>query len=277
MELPVLGLMLLAAATHALWNAWLKQSDNRLITLAMMSLGWAVVALAMLPFVGAPEAVAWPFIAASTAIHVVYALVLVTSYRFGDLSVAYPIARGTGPVIVTLVSVTLLGEYIGVAGIAAIGLIVGGVMWLGGIGRTKDYRALLISLLAGCLIGAYTLVDGLGGRAGASPHTYAVWLFLLCAATIAPLALLLDRAGFRQISRMNWRRDFVGGVISVVSYWIAIWAMSVAPMPLVAAVRESSVAFAALFGGVLLKERVNWRAVAVILAGVFLVRLAGSQ
>ena len=277
MELTVLALVVVAAAIHALWNVWLKQSENRLLSIATMSLGWSLVGLIGLPFVVLPAGEAWPYLLASVVLHVVYALVLVASYRAGDLSVAYPIARGTGPLIVTLVSVVLLGETIGVAGAIAVALVIVGVLLLGGFGGAQNMKVFMISLGAGTMIGFYTLVDGLGGRINGSPHSYAIWLFFMQGIAIAPLAMFIDRSGFRELAASNWPKDLTGGLISVVAYWIAIWAMSIAPLPLVAAVRESSVAFAAVFGGLMLKERVNWVAVVLILAGVTLVRLAGSQ
>lgn len=277
MDLTTLGFVVIAAAVHALWNVWLKQSGDRLKTLATMSFGWGAVAVVALPFIGFPARESWPYLAASTLIHVVYSLILVASYRFGALSFAYPVARGTGPLIVTIISVAFLDEQIGLSGALAIGLIVGGIGILGIYGHAANMRALLMSLLTGCLIGVYTLVDGLGGRAGDSPHAYSVWLFLLLAITIPPIALAVDKSGLRSLAGTDWRKDFIAGVISVCSYWIAIWAMSVAPLALVAAVRESSVAFAALFGGLLLKERVNWIGVLLVLTGVVLVRLVRIQ
>ncbi len=277
MPLSVFALVVVAAAIHALWNVWLKQSENRLLTLATMSVGWGIFGLLALPFVAPPGMDVWPYLLASIVIHIVYAMVLATSYKVGDLSVVYPIARGTGPLIVTLMAVFLLGEELGPLGMAAVALVILGVMLLGAKKSAGNYTALMISLTSGTMIGLYTLVDGLGGRMAASPHSYAAWLFMLQGPALATVVLIIDRSGFRGLAASNWPKDLVGGFISVLAYWIAIWAMSVAPLPLVAAVRESSVAFAALFGGLMLKERVNWPAVLLILAGVLLIRLAGSQ
>jgi len=277
MDFPVLALVVVAAAIHALWNVWLKQSENRLLTLATMSIGWGLCGLIALPFVAAPGWSVWPYLLASIGIHIAYALLLAASYKVGELSVAYPISRGTGPLVVTLVAVILLGEHIGVIGMTAVGLVVGGVLFLGRSGTARDSRVIGISIASGTMIGLYTLVDGLGGRIATSPHSYAVWLFLLQGPALATVVMLLNRSDFRALAASNWPKDLAGGFISVAAYWIAIWAMSKAPLPLVAAVRESSVAFAALFGGLILKERVNWPAVLLILTGVILIRLAGGQ
>ena len=125
----VLVLVLLAAVTHALWNTWLKISGDRLAALATLAAGWAFVSLVSMPIVGTLDPAAWPFPAVSTVIHTTYPLTLVRAYGVGDLSMTYPIARGTGPLLVTVVSVAYLGDSLGTVGILAIAFIVIGVIW----------------------------------------------------------------------------------------------------------------------------------------------------
>lgn len=274
MTLSVLALVLLTAAAHALWNSWLKVSGDRLVTLATIAVGWAVVGLAALPAVGVPEPRVWSYLLASTLVHTIYSLTLVRAYGLGNLSVVYPIARGVAPLIVALVSTIYLGDALDSMGLLAVLLIVAGVLWLGLSQSHGSSAGVLFSLLTGVLIGAYTLLDGQGGRIGESPHAFAAWLFILTATPVTATAILFHRGEFTELARPLWSKGISLGIMSAGAYWIVVWAMSVAPMGLVAAVRESSVVFAALIGGFLLREPVRWIAVILVFGGIVLTRLA---
>lgn len=274
MTFSVFFLVLLAALTHALWNSWLKVSGDRLVALAAMGVGWTIVGLAALPLVGMPQPQAWPFLVASTIVHTIYTLILIAAYRLGDLSVVYPIARGLGPLIVALVSTFYFGDELGTNGTIGLAFIVAGVVGLGMPSATPSYPSLGYSVLTGALIGAYTLLDGLGGRNGGSPHVYATWLFLLTGFPVIVIAIAEHRVRFITLARPIWKKGVTAGVLSAGAYWIVIWAMSDAHMGLVAALRESSVVFVALIGAFLLKERVRWFAVALVFVGVVFTKLA---
>ncbi len=274
MTSSVLGLVLLAAVTHALWNTWLKVSDDRLVALATIAVGWGIVGLSSLPFVGVPEARAWPVLIVSTLVHTIYSLNLIRAYGLGNLSVAYPIARGTAPLVVAVVSVVYLGDSLGPTEFLAVLLIVLGVICLGAFRLDQSFMGLLFSVLTGVFIGTYTLLDGQGGRIGSSPHAYAAWLFLLTAVPVVAIAFMTRRGTFAKLSRPLWSKGVSVGVVSAASYWVIVWAMSVAPMGLVAAVRESSVVFAALIGSFFLRERVRWIGVVLVFGGIVLTRLA---
>ena len=276
MTLTVLLLILFAAIIHAWWNTWLKISGDRLAALATIAAGWGGFAILITPFVAFPDPAAWPFLAASVIVHTLYALVLIRAYRDADLSVAYPISRGTGPAIVAFVSVAFLGDVLGMTGFVAVALIVAGIGWLGFAAGTGNHSGLLWSLATGVLIGVYTLLDGSGARAGRSPHGYAVWLFLLTALPIPVIATAVHGRALLALARPLWLKGFAAGLFSALAYWIIIWGMSVAPMGLVAAVRESSVLFAAWFSGSLLAERVRWGPVILVFSGIVLARFAGS-
>ena len=269
----VLGLVLVAALTHALWNTWLKVSGDRLVALATIATGSAIVGLSSMPFVGAPSAVAWPYLLASTLVHSVYSLTLIRAYGHAGLSLAYPIARGTAPLIVAVVSVAYLGDSLGAAGFTAVALIVVGVLWLGAPGPGQSRTGLMLSLLTGVLIGVYTLLDGTGARVGASPHGFAAALFCLTALPIMTAAVWVHRTDLLRMARPLWLQGLAAGIGSAAAYWVVVWAMSVAPMGLVAAVRETSVVFAGVLGAAL-GERVRWAPVGLVLLGVVLIRLA---
>ncbi|MGI9257315.1 MAG: EamA family transporter [Gammaproteobacteria bacterium] len=274
MTLSVLALVLAAAITHAVWNAWLKISGDRLVALATLAAGWTMVGFASLYWVGTPAREVWGLLAISTLVHTVYALTLIRAYGHGNLSVTYPIARGTGPLVVAIVSALFLGDVLGVQRFTAVLLIVAGVVWLGIPHDTQSMTGVVLSVITGILIGTYTLLDGYGGRLGDSPHSYVAWLLILTGIPIMTIAARLRGQAFAGLLRPVLPRGVIGGMLSAASYWVVIWAMSEAPMGLVAAVRETSVIFAALFGGALLKEPVRWAAVLLVLAGIVLTRLA---
>jgi len=166
------------------------------------------------------------------------------------------------------------GDRLGRTAFMAVALIVAGVFWLGFDGRGADRRGVLFSLVAGALISAYTLLDGLGGRFVASPHIYAAWLLCLTAPPLFAVAGAVHGADAFRMARPHLVRGIFAGILSALAYWIVIWAMSVAPLGLVAAVRETSVVFAALIGGFLMSERIRWLAVLLVFGGVVSVRLA---
>ena len=274
MSISTLLLVLFAAITHALWNTWLKISGDRLIALATLAIGWTIVGILSLPIVGVPGRAAWPYLFVSTLVHLSYSLTLIRAYGLADLSTTYPIARGIAPLVVTMAAAIFLDEPLGRLGLFAVCLIVIGVVWLGLPSKNQRRPALTVSLITGCLIGVYTFLDGLGGRVGGSPHAYTACLLL---ATSIPLFIVtgcVHRGDCISLARPMWVKGVIAGVLSAIAFWVVIWAMSVAPMSLVAAVRESSVVFVAILGSLLLKERVRWMAVILVFGGIFLVRLS---
>lgn len=273
MTILAFSLVLLAALTHAIWNTWLKVSGDRLVALAALGMGWAIVGSFAILLLGTPDPAAWPYLGASTLVHTVYAMLLIQSYKHGNLSVAYPIARGVGPLIVVLVSAVLLGDMLSVAGLSGALLIVCGALWLGFPSSAPNYTSLLFSIATGTLIGTYTLLDGLGGRAGASPHLFAAWLFMLTSIPVIAIAWSIHRSEFTGLIRPVLAKGLAAGMLSAAAYWVVIWAMSEAHMGLVAALRESSVVFASVMGAILLKERVRWPGVAFVFVGIVLTKM----
>lgn len=276
MTVEVLLLVLLAALVHATWNTWLKVSGDRLIAMSLMGSGWALFAACWLPFLDAPGPAAWPYLSASVLMHLAYSLVLVPAYRLVDLSVAYPMIRGTAPVTVTLVSMLALGEAVGPLGVLAVLLVTGGVVALGWSGGTGSYRALLFGVLGGALLAAYTLLDGVGVRLSGSIHGYAAWLFFLTGFPLLGVGLVAHRRNFVALARPVALRGLLAGITASMAFWIVIWALSRAPLGLVAAARETSVVFVALGSGALLREKVSWIAIGAVFVGVVLIRLASE-
>ena len=279
MEALVITMVLLAAALHAGWNLMVKIRGERMLVMAMIT-GWSGTCSAvLLPFVQVPTADVWPYIAASLVLHNLYYLFLISAYRHGDLSHVYPIARGSAPLFVAILSVFVLGEEIDQRGMIAIGLIAGGLMSLAltrGVGGLRDIRAILYALGTGAFVALYTIVDGTGARLASSPHAYTFWLFALDGIPLALFAVVVKRRQIGPFLRENWHAGLIAGSVSMASAWLFIWALTLAPIPYVAALREMGMVFAVILGVVVLKERldlVKLAAVASTLAGTVMLRI----
>ena len=286
----VLLAVLAAAMLHATWNAVVKSRADPLIGIAWLSVGSGVAAGLALPFLAIPPAAAWPFILASTAIHTAYNLLLATAYRHGDFSRVYPIARGAAPLMVTLVSLAFLDEELGSRALLAIALIllaILGVAWrragerpaIGSdtAGASGGDRSLLFAGLTAVAIAGYTIADGLGARASGDPIPYIFWLFFIDAWPTILIIAWLRRGRFYRAPSGDIVRSVAGGLLSMLAYGIVIWAMVQAPVAVVAALRESSILFAALIGVFVLKEKpgpVRIAAIVLLVAAIALLRLS---
>ena len=285
----VIGLLLLAAIMHASWNAILKSDrTDRLATFAVIMLAGGVLALPLVPFLPVVERAAWPWLAASGAIHLAYYYFLLQAYAHGDLSHTYPIARGMGPLLVALVSGQLIGEQLRLQDVAGVLLLSGGLLTLargaaardeavGSEARGRHRRATIFAMLTGFTIAGYIISDGLGVRAaGPTPQhriAYIAWLNLIEAPFMIVVALFLRRAALFDYLRRAWWKGAIGGTIATIGYAIAIYSLSLGPMAHVAALRETSVLFGALMGTLLLGEpfgRVRVLAAAIIALGLVL-------
>lgn len=273
--------VLAAAAFHAGWNALLKVRLEPMMAMSLISTACGIVALPFVPLVGLPLPAAWPYVLASLALHLIYYTALAEAYRAGDLGQVYPIARGTAPLMTALGATLWLGEGLGAAGWAGIVVLAAGILMLslrGGRDLARfDGRSVGFALLTALSIAAYTLVDGAGARLAGSAAPYIVWLFVLDG--VMMLAFGYWRAGASVVTefRRAWSVVLLGGALSTAAYAIAIWAMTVAPIALVAALRETSVLFAALLAVVVLKEPVmatRLTAAVLVLCGLALIRLS---
>jgi drug/metabolite transporter (DMT)-like permease len=260
MPMHVLLLVLFAALLHALWNALVRSSSDKLHATLLIVWGSGAFSAAMLPFLSLPAVPSWPYLGASVLIHVAYFSLLAFSYHQAELSLAYPLMRGTAPALTALAAALLLQESPSAAGWSGIALISGGVLLLAaGAWRagTLPGHTVLPALGNALVIAAYTLVDGQGVRLSGQALSYTGWIFLLTAPLMLGVALSLRGRAVVRRSLTGWRIGLLGGACTLASYSLALWAMVYAPIASVAALRETSIVFAALLGWLFLKERIS--------------------
>lgn len=272
------ALVLMAALLHASWNALVKASGDRGITLASIALGHVAFGAVLAWFAPLPGWQALPWIAASTVLHWGYYWAIYHGYRLGDLSLVYPISRGMAPMLVALGAWVVLGESVSGTGWSGIAAISGGVLLLaaGSVRRGVDPRAIMLGAALGVIIASYSVVDGTGARLSESSLAYIAWLFL-CEGFVAGWLLWRRRRDLGQLGLRSWTIGLVGGVASALAYGLAIHAKTIAPVALVSALRESSVVIAALMGVVLFGERPllpRLLASCIVLAGIVVIALA---
>jgi drug/metabolite transporter (DMT)-like permease len=278
MDAAVFLLVLGAAVLHATWNTLVKSDGDQLAVMGMISMTEALISLVLIPLVPCPSPESWPLLVVAVTLHVGYKLFLFKSYQHGDLSHVYPMARGLAPLIVALLSVVIIGETLSPAsqvGIVCIGIGIMSLAFTRGFHVRDDWRALLYALVTGCFIASYTVVDGMGARAAGSPHGYMVWVTLFDAPPFLALCMLLRGKAVFKAAWTSWRRGMVAGVFSYTAFWAVIWALTLAPMAPVAALRETSIVFAVLFGVVFLREGLNvvrLLATGAVLTGAVLLR-----
>jgi drug/metabolite transporter (DMT)-like permease len=279
MDPIVLSLVLAAAVLHASWNALVKAGGDPFVRLAVVNAVGGLCALPLLPLVGPPAPASWPYLLGSVVVHHAYYLTLGYGYRFGDLSHVYPIARGVAPPLVAFCAWAFAGESLGLLGLLAILLISGGIISLAFTddGRLVAIRPLAFGLATGITIAAYTLFDGLGGRAAGDVFAYIAWLFAIDAVPFSVIVALRYRRRLGPALAACWRPAAFGGALAVIAYALVIWAMSLTPMAAVSALRETSVIIAALIGTRILREPFGARrvlAASIVAAGVVLLQVS---
>ena len=281
LSLSITLLILLAALLHAVWNAMVKSNGDRLSMMAFVAGGGSMLMWPVLPFTPFPSWEVWKIILLSLALHTGYKVFLVKAYTHGDMGQVYPLARGLAPAMVTVVGFFFLGEQLPLVATIGIAMIIVGIISLAwrkgnGTGSVLDnHRGVLYAIGTSGFIAAYTLNDGLGGRVAESASDYVIWLFALDGISITAIALWRRGPALFRPQR-DWLIGLGGGAMSIVAYWLVIWAMSITPLGPVAALRETSVVFGALISGLVLNEGLGWRAIAaacVVAAGVIMLKM----
>lgn len=254
-DTTIIGILLLTAVMHATWNASLKTGEDRVLDMAAMRVSGIIFAAILIPLTPMPAPAAWPPLIASAVAHMFYYACLISSYKRGDLSQVYPIARGSAPLLVALAAYLAINEAptpIGLAGVIVISI---GIIIAGTGAFRENLHAIGFALLTGLSIASYSFLGGIGVRESGTVLGYAAWLELLSCAPFIAFALVRRRQFVvPYIQTRVARRNFVLGFGSVFSYLIVLWAMTLLPLATVTATRETSAIFAALAGTILMKE-----------------------
>ena len=279
MDNTVFLLVLFSAILHAMWNSMASKYKNKNVSIAAIVYGHVpacIVAVIILPM---PSAESFPYIILSALIHQGYQNFLLTAYQTGKFTTVYPVARGFGPLVATVISIIFFGVYLKIFTLLSILLISAGVIFIGLFSRSvlKNYKILYTSLATGLFIGIYSVVDGYGARLSMSAISYMSWVFIF-SALFFPIALKFRKQ--KNILRKTLTEGrfifWVGGFFSYIAYVITVWAFTKAPIPMVSALRESSIIFAIFIGYFYLKEKISLYkilSILLIFAGVIGLKL----
>lgn len=274
MSLSVFLIVLFAAFMHAGWNAIVKGGSDKLLSAALITFWAAVIAVPFLLVLPLPLPESRPYIATSIGLQCLYLFLVVQAYKSADMSRAYPIMRGTAPVLVTLIGVIFFQDYLSPLAWVGIGVLCAGILATAGL---RQDRGALWALLNACVIASYTMVDGAGVRLSGSAASYTLWLALFTAVTMLSIVWLLRGRALPNYVLSHWKMGLLGGLGTTLSYGLALWAMTMAPVAIVAALRETSILFGVLISVVILHEvpsKQRLIGAMVIAGGAMVLRLA---
>jgi drug/metabolite transporter (DMT)-like permease len=277
LSLDILLLVLFGAALHAGWNAMVKSGTDKMLDSSLIAAGCAICALPFLPFLPLPGTATIPYLIASAALQFTYYRLVGAAYQAGDIGLVYPIMRGVAPLLVAISSSFILTESLSPTAMIGVGVLCTGILTLAMEGRRGGARAILLASANAVVIASYTFVDGIGARIASDAISYTLWMTFLPAMLLFAWAFYVREPAevIAHVKRNYWRA-IVGGGFSLLSYGIALYAMTKAPVAMVAALRETSILFAILISVFILKEvSTKWRylAAGLIALGVLVMRL----
>ena len=277
MDFYVFFIVLFSAVLHAMWNSMASNYKNKNVSIPAIVYGHVpacIVAVIILPL---PSIESVPYIILSAIIHQGYQNFLLTAYQTGKFTTVYPVARSFGPLVATIISIVFLGVYLKVFTLLSILLISSGVILIGVFSKSviRNYKILYTSLATGLFIGIYSVVDGYGARISDSAISYMSWVFIL-SALIFPLVLKMRKQKniLKKTLTEGKKVFWIGGFFSYIAYVITVWAFTKAPVPMVSALRESSILVALFIGYFYMKEKINlYKVIAIILIFVGVIGL----
>lgn len=282
MSLTVFFAVITAALLHATWNALVKGGADKRLNMAGVVIGHVPAALLVLCFVPAPDPASYPYLLAGMVLHFGYQMFLLGSYKIGDLTQVYPIARGVAPLLVTAVSVLFLSVDLSPVEMMAVGLIALGILSIAlvrGADGLRNTKAAGMALITGCFIASYSLVDGTGARLAGTALGFYAWLGIANSIVFALYMGVTTPKVLGDLFGKGRMIFWVGGTASFAAYSLVIWAFTHAPIALVTALRETSIIFALFIGVGFMGERLNLAKVfstLVTLCGVAVLRFAKS-
>ncbi len=255
---PIVFVAVLAGAIlHAGWNAIVKSAREKMLTTILITATAAVIAAAALPLLRSPVPSSLSYAALSAVFQIVYFMVLTRAYHSTDMSQSYPLMRGSAPVLVAVVSALVLRERLSAPAWVGVLAVCCGIIAIAAAGRSGDPKGVRFALLNGVVIACYTLIDGLGVRRSGAPAAYTAWVVLFTGLPLGLWGGVRQRARFVPYFRQHWPLGAAGGLATMLSYGLALWAMTLAPIAVVAALRETSILFGTVLAGVVLKERIG--------------------
>jgi len=275
----VVLVILFAAFLHAFWNYLVRGTEDKVLGMAAVVFGHAPLALLGLLWVGLPSMSALPYIIASTLLHVGYQSFLMNSYKFGTLTQIYPIARGSAPLIIALITVVLSADVLKLSQVLGIFIISFGILAHGVLQyRNENFnlKGLLLALTTGGFIAAYSVVDGAGTRVIENSVSYYGALTIGNCFLFSIYLKIFHRGVMGKIVKEAKFTFFIGGGTSYLAYVLVLWACLHLPIAVVSSLRETSVLFALLIGVIFLKEKITLQKVFVIfiiLFGIMVLRL----
>lgn len=278
----VVLIVLFGALLHASWNVIVKSGTDKYLNAVLVCGAAGLVALVLIPFLPLPLAPSWPYMIISTIFQVCYLFMVAAAYSNGDMSLAYPLMRGTPPLLVAMAAGPLIGEVLGAGQWLAIGFISCGVLTMALGSRQKvaagqnTSRTVIIALVNALFIAGYTLVDGIGVRVSGNAISYTLWAFLFNAIPVVSWGIWKYRGQLVGHIRQRGHLAMIGGAGTLGSYGLALWAMTMAPVAMVAALRETSILFGMILSLFLLREHISLKRLAgalLIVCGTVLMRL----
>ncbi|QYM72852.1 DMT family transporter [Pseudochrobactrum sp. Wa41.01b-1] len=278
----VVLIVLFGALLHASWNVIVKSGTDKYLNAVLVCGAAGLVALVLIPFLPLPLAPSWPYMIISTVFQVCYLFMVAAAYSNGDMSLAYPLMRGTPPLLVAMAAGPLIGEVLGAGQWLAIGFISCGVLTMALGSRRKTAagqntsRTVIIALVNALFIAGYTLVDGIGVRVSGNAISYTLWAFLFNAIPVVSWGIWKYRGQLVGHIRQRGHLAMIGGAGTLGSYGLALWAMTMAPVAMVAALRETSILFGMILSLFLLREHISLKRLAgalLIVCGTVLMRL----
>jgi drug/metabolite transporter (DMT)-like permease len=276
LPLTVTLAVLAAAVTHATWNAIAHGIKDQTLAFALIGVGGIIVAIPLIIVAATPRPACWPYLLASIVIHVFYNLLLMRCYRLGEFGQVYPLARGTSPLVVTILAAIFVHEHLGLPQIGGVLVVSAGLATLVLAGRRPGRAAFLAAVATGLTIAAYTTVDGVGVRLAASPVGYIGWLMLLESFCVPMFALVRRRDVLLKQPPRILLAGLAAGALSVLAYGLVLWAQTRGSLAPIAALRETSVIFGAIIGTLIFREpfgRTRIAATVLVVAGIVLLNV----
>ncbi|MBS0377741.1 MAG: EamA family transporter [Proteobacteria bacterium] len=277
MSVTVFAVVMVAALLHASWNAIVKSAPDKFLSTVLVTGFAAALSIAVLPLLPPPARASWPFAATSAVLQVVYFVLVALTYRVADLSQTYPIMRGTAPLLVATFTAITTNEVLSRTAWLGVLTLCCGIFSMAVGSPVRDRKGIYLALLNAVVIAAYTLVDGWGVRRSGAPAAYTLCVFMLTGIPLVLWTAVRHRRAVTAYARRYWLLGIAGAMGTTASYGLALWAMTLAPVAIIAALRETAILFATLIAWLVLKERIGVRRIVgacIIAGGAALLRLA---